>query len=143
MTAAHCFDNQNKKFVVIDYQSTSGEGTHQFRTITKAMPHQNYDDNSINNDVMLMKLNSRVTGISSRPAINNSPSVPSTGQRVEVFGFGDLAWNSGSYPNNLQVVTLDIVSDATCEAQYGGSMYDSTMICASDNGKDSCQGDSG
>ena len=51
----------------------------------------------------------------------------------------------GSATNNLQYVRVPAITNAQCNAAYGGSITD-TMICAGYpgvGGKDACQGDSG
>ena len=51
----------------------------------------------------------------------------------------------GSATNTLQWVRVPAITNAACNAQYGGSITDS-MICAGYpgvGGKDACQGDSG
>ena len=54
-------------------------------------------------------------------------------------------FSGGSATNTLQWVRVPAITNAACNAQYGGSITDS-MICAGYpgvGGKDACQGDSG
>ena len=50
-----------------------------------------------------------------------------------------------SQPDNLLEVDLDILDNKQCEEAYEAAGIDigANMICASGEGKDSCQGDSG
>ena len=43
---------------------------------------------------------------------------------------------------NLQKVTIPVVDDETCFMEFGGLMRNN-MVCAGEEGKDSCSGDSG
>ena len=61
--------------------------------------------------------------------------------------FNDVLFHfpGGSATNTLQWVRVPAITNAACNAQYGGSITDS-MICAGYpgvGGKDACQGDSG
>ena len=54
-------------------------------------------------------------------------------------------FSGGSATNTLQWVRVPAITNAACNAQYGGSITDS-MMCAGYpgvGGKDACQGDSG
>ncbi len=55
-----------------------------------------------------------------------------------VSGWGDLA-SGGSRPDQLQSVTVPIVSDENCLHFYPNALDPVTMICAGERGKDSCQ----
>ena len=55
------------------------------------------------------------------------------------------SFSGGSATNTLQWVRVPAITNAACNAQYGGSITDS-MLCAGYpgvGGKDACQGDSG
>ena len=56
-------------------------------------------------------------------------------------GWGTLE-SGGSQPDKLMEVNVTVISNAECNTAYAGAITDS-MICARDDGKDSCQGDSG
>jgi len=71
-------------------------------------------------------------------------STSSTEERCFTSGWGTLS-SGGSATNTLQWVRVPAITNAACNAQYGGSITDS-MICAGYpgvGGKDACQGDSG
>ena len=61
-----------------------------------------------------------------------------------ITGWGALE-EGGSSPDVLQKVTIPIVTDDECRAEYGESDILDSMICAGTEagGVDSCQGDSG
>jgi len=71
-------------------------------------------------------------------------SATETEARCFTSGWGTLS-SGGSATNNLQYVRVPAITNAQCNAAYGGSITD-TMICAGYpgvGGKDACQGDSG
>ena len=63
------------------------------------------------------------------------------GVHFTVSGYGTLS-SGGSIATSLRAVNVTGVSQATCNAEYHGSLT-SSMMCAAAPGKDSCQGDSG
>jgi len=66
---------------------------------------------------------------------------PIGGVYFTVSGYGTLS-SGGSLATSLRAVNVRGVSQATCNADYSGSLT-SSMMCAAAPGKDSCQGDSG
>jgi secreted trypsin-like serine protease len=66
---------------------------------------------------------------------------PVAGTNLIVSGWGKLIDGFSSPTSILQVVTVPVVTQTTCNSVYG-SITDS-MICAGEAYKDSCQGDSG
>jgi len=69
-----------------------------------------------------------------------------SGAMFNVSGWGDLEYDSGSYPNILQVVTVPFVSDNVCKDKYGNDRITEQMVCAGnieEGGIDACQADSG
>ena len=60
----------------------------------------------------------------------------------EATGWGVTEEGGMFLAGNLQKVSVPIVSDEDCFGLYGGLMRDD-MLCAGEEGKDSCSGDSG
>ena len=58
-----------------------------------------------------------------------------------VTGWGTLSFG-GRQPNKLMEVNVTTMTNTECNQDYNGDVLDS-MICARDDGKDACQGDSG
>lgn len=58
-----------------------------------------------------------------------------------MVGFGSLS-SGGNVASELRRVELAYVDRNTCNSSYGGDITN-VMMCASDPGQDSCQGDSG
>ncbi len=115
--------------------------------MTQVIVHPNYNPNTNNNDIALLKLTSPAV-LNSTVAIippATSPLVDAlvqAGDTSTVTGWGDTT-EGGSLADVLMEVTLPIVSNTSCNQAYG--FITDNMLCAglTQGGKDSCQGDSG
>jgi secreted trypsin-like serine protease len=142
LTAAHCVQGVVGHEVVIgDHnQLTLGETTTQIFTITNVDVHPDYNDINQNYDFAILTLNAKVNfDNSSRQACLPKPDLTPTGEATAT-GWGTTA-SGGTISNVLQKVDVSIVSNSDCASVYGG--ITDQMICAGNEGKDSCQGDSG
>ena len=65
--------------------------------------------------------------------------------KAKVTGWGTLNPDTGEVPDVLYEVSVQTLSNYDCqeESQYDAEMITETMICAGEDGKDSCWGDSG
>lgn len=146
LTAAHCFNSWDNPD---DYTVVAGEldlsedsGSEQVRQVTGIIPHPNYDEATMRNDIAILQiephfeLNNHVQPI-------KLPKRNFTSNRVVVSGWGIT--EDGIFPDHLQVVTLDVVSNNICKKNYAkdGIPICKDMICAGSKDQDSCQGDSG
>ncbi|XP_038594133.1 tryptase-like [Micropterus salmoides] len=117
------------------------------RTVSQIIKHPNYNKIPNDNDIALLKLSSPVnfTDYIRPVCLAAAGSVFNAGTTCWVTGWGDIQYGvSLPYPQNLQEVSVPIVSNDECYTAYGGKIT-SNMICAgvAQGGKDSCQGDSG
>ena len=66
------------------------------------------------------------------------------GDSCVITGWGTLQ-SGGSQPDKMQVATVPVVSQGSCETAYGAKNIHDSMVCAGfpEGGVDSCQGDSG
>lgn len=157
LTAAHCvFDEvpfqsghyvltDNNNFEVLlnqnDLQTNNGER----HAIAQIIIHPKFDNNTLANDIALLKLDSpsQVTPIETLPDFS---LLDEGGQKnAQALGWGATSVNkySPSYPNELQQVTLPIVTNTQCAQSLFG--IEDTMLCAGTltGGIDTCTGDSG
>merc|ERR1712142_8506 len=148
VTAAHCFYRYKS---VDDYIITVGsydrdvvDSTQENFGIEQIINHPDYNPNTLDNDITLLKLNRPVTesdyvGFACLPP-NDFPA----GSQCWVTGWGDQETTVDD--SDLQEVMVPIIDTKTCNARlwYNGEVTDN-MICAGyeQGGKDSCQGDSG
>ena len=156
LTAAHClFDQNGNRFpasavrvVLGDYNITRSDGTEQPRDVVQVIPHPQYNANSSNNDIGLIKLSASIaiTTYAATISLLHSPiddGLADAADMATVTGWGATAEGGFASPI-LQEVGVPIITNKTCNQSYGGSITDN-MLCAgyATGGKDACQGDSG
>uniref|UniRef100_G1LI64 trypsin n=2 Tax=Ailuropoda melanoleuca TaxID=9646 RepID=G1LI64_AILME len=130
VSAAHCYKSRIQVRLG-EHNIAVSEGGEQFINSAKVIRHPSYNSNTIDNDIMLIKLSS--------PATLNS--------RVSaclISGWGNTQSTRENYPDVLQCLQAPILSDSSCRSAYPGQIT-RNMICLGylQGGKDSCQGDSG
>ena len=119
-------------------------------TETEYIHPQFVEDLATSFDFMLLKLKQQSSKVYVK--LNENPDIP-VGQRVDevtALGFGTISTNSEEYPSTLQQVELTYIDNDDCEKSkdpkyadnYQG-LISSDMLCAGDNGEDTCRGDSG
>merc|ERR1719244_1042656 len=140
--AAHCaavFDKSGDVVILGEYIRSKDDGTEKNFKVTEVITHTGYNDNTVENDISLMKLAEPATGF--EPVCLPEAGVTFEG-RALVTGWGTTS-EGGRLADTLQEVVVPIVSDAQCGEWYGEGSIFPTMICAGEKGLDSCQGDSG
>ncbi|XP_044841351.1 granzyme H-like [Mauremys mutica] len=149
LTAAHC--NGDKIIVVLGaHDITNEERSQQVITVSRAYPHQDYDKESHNNDIMLLELAERAklnrwVGTIALPCANERVK---PGAVCSVAGWGGTSTECESTPARLQEVDVVVMQDAACLRNPNGPYHNynsSSMMCVGDPkmGKDSWKGDSG
>lgn len=152
LTAAHCCANHgplNMHVVAGGIKLNNFENEEENRNLEHVISHPNYDSSILINDICLLKLKESLEWTDFVQPI----ALPAGGQMTEagtdciVTGWGTLSEGAFGLPNVLNKVTVPVVSDEECNADYGSSGINvaDSMICAGlkEGGKDSCQGDSG
>ncbi|XP_068439573.1 transmembrane protease serine 9-like [Clinocottus analis] len=151
MSAAHCFssDSTSGWQVSLGRQSLQGINPNEVsRTVARIILHPNYDSDSSNNDIALLKLSSPVkfTNYIRPVCLAASDSVFNNGTDSWVTGWGAVKeGESLPFPETLQEVELAVLGNRQCDCLNGVGTVTDNMICAGvlAGGKDSCQGDSG
>ncbi|MBN3304501.1 TRYP protein, partial [Amia calva] len=146
LSVAHCWYNPYAMQIFLgDHNLREYEGTEQLMKTDTIVWHPDYDYQTLDHDIMLIKLYQPI-----RPSATVAPvslptaCPPPAGLSCRVSGWGNT-WIDGVYmPILLQCLDLPVLSDAECQAAYPG-MITSTMLCAGflEGGKDACNGDSG
>ncbi|KAM6202531.1 granzyme H-like [Rhynchocyon petersi] len=143
LTAAHC---QGRRIYVIlgAHNIDHLERTQQRIPVKKIIPHPDYDEKGISNDIMLLQLQTkaRLTAVVTTLSLPTGNSSVSPGQLCSVAGWGNISLNVST--SKLHEVELTIQEDRVCESIY--SYYDkSSEICVGDPHKEkvSFKGDSG
>ncbi|XP_012737369.2 trypsin-2 [Fundulus heteroclitus] len=143
VSAAHCNFVSGVELRLGEHNVEVHEGTEQFISTSVVIPHPQYSPQTIDNDIMLMKL--------SRPATFNKYVQPvalptrcaPVGVMCKVSGWGNTE-DPAVDNTKLQCLDVPVLSDSVCRTSYPGKIT-SSMFCAGymEGGKDSCQFDSG
>ena len=137
LSAAHC------QGLYVNYEASIGgilpnrtDAIDSIRAVEERI-HPRYTSYNLDNDVMLIKLE-RPSDI---PVAtwNTDDSYPSDGDELTVIGFGRTAYG-GSRSELLLKVNVPMVEDCS-DTQPG--LTENQMCAGGEEGKDSCQGDSG
>ncbi|KAI5612508.1 hypothetical protein C0J50_11777, partial [Silurus asotus] len=138
VSAAHCYKSR-VEVRLGEHHIQINEGTEQFISSSRVIRHPNYNSATIDNDVMLIKLNKPATLNNFVQPVALPKSCPPAGTLCTVSGWGNTM-SSTADSNKLQCVQVPILSDKACDNSYPGMITDS-MFCAGflEGGKDSCQ----
>ena len=151
LTAAHClFDGGVvSPSIRVDFNRWALSDTSGFFTIPitlgSAVPHDNYDPSTLNNDVAILFLD---TQVSITPIIlNTDQNVPgSTGVPLDVAGWGNTS-NDGKPGDVLKATTINYVTTFDCTRppyNWPTNEVTDSMMCAIGDGTTAhCSGDSG
>ncbi|XP_069041482.1 trypsin-2-like [Lepisosteus oculatus] len=141
VSAAHCYKSRIEVRLG-EHHIRVTEGTEQFISSSRVIRHPKYNPYTIDNDIMLIKLQSPVTLGSDIQPVPLPTSCAPAGTMCRVSGWGNTM--SSVSGDRLQCLDIPILSEQDCDNAYPG-MITSSMFCAGyiEGGKDSCQGDSG
>eukprot|EP00977_Amphora_coffeiformis_P024024 scaffold14974_cov195-Amphora_coffeaeformis.AAC.31 len=147
LTAAHCdlaFPSGQAVYIG-GYVRGLSQGGAVRRFVDTVLQHPQYEEQTVSNDFMLVKLEQPVTTI--QPIVlNQHADTPTTGAGLTTMGYGYTS-EDGDVSQVLNEVNLNAVSFRECRTRYAGitQITESIMVCAgfADGGRGSCQGDSG
>ncbi|KAK7156747.1 hypothetical protein R3I94_006706 [Phoxinus phoxinus] len=146
LTAAHCgavFVVGYHRVILGEHDRGSNVEPIQIRQVSRVINHPLYNSSTINNDVALLKLASRVVFTRRISPVCLPPSniniLPGTRCFTTGWGVTATTWS----PLILQQTGLPIMSPAACRQIWGQSSITDAMICAGAAGSSSCMGDSG
>jgi trypsin len=151
LTAAHCQGSFNTAVIGRhNLNSNNGESI----PIKRETSHAEYNATTLDSDLMLVLLERPTTMDVPLVKLNADKNRPSAGESVTVMGWGDITADDFSFEASDVLMSVDInaISNQDCnnssgiaygeEYSYNGLITDN-MICAKDEGQDSCIGDSG
>lgn len=146
LTAAHCI--KKRLYVRIgEHNLTVKEGTELELRVDSIVIHPEYDDDTIDNDVAMLRLPISLTPSPSRGiACLPTPKQPlPTNQLCTILGWGKSRFTDDFGTDILHEAKIPIVSSETCRQVYVDYRITENMFCAGyRRGKiDSCAGDSG
>jgi hypothetical protein len=149
LSAAHCVEGLGVITKIVAWVNNTSylhTGHEYKRTAIDLRSHPQYDAYWNFNDVLMIKLDSPVTGVP-MVQMNKDESIPVTGQPLTVFGVGMTSLTDKIFPKYLMEVAVNAISYQDCndEDSYLDLIWDDFMLCAGvdGGGKDSCLGDSG
>lgn len=141
-TAAHCIVNPGT--IVVHLGGTHIHNMPYRQTARAKIVHENYNSNTIQNDVGLLLLPVAASGSGIRTIPLAPDSVGSlAGTLMRLSGFGRTSSTGQSSPDLLKV-TLRGISNTECLKTFGNIV--SSSLCANYStkpGQSGCQGDSG
>jgi len=142
LSAAHCAGERNGRVQIGRWDISDNSEDYEDFKVDYELVHPNYNDRTLSNDYMLLKLEE--TSQYPPVSIDDGSQLLPAGTDVTVMGWGNTrdSFFNGRPSDILLEVEVDIVSNAECNSDYGGDVFEN-MICAARPGKDACQGDSG
>jgi secreted trypsin-like serine protease len=152
LTAAHCTYTamgtiRNNLDVVLGTNDlTAPQDEYERIQVIQVIPHPNYDDFTLDNDIALLKLSESST---QKPITWLTPDKGSTlvlpGTETIQIGWGTIDPSFLNYPESLMQVNVPTVSNKTCREALEPLLITENMFCTGlqGGGKDACVGDSG
>jgi len=152
LTAAHCIegfsasDVKTLRIYLGAHDIKSGSDGRSEHRVIRIIKHKDFDPKTLVNDIAILTLETPAR-ISSTiksvclPSFHNNYD----GQLVTVAGWGALS-EQGGQPNVLHEVDVHVWTNSRCGTKYNNRIpgkIEPTMICAADDQRDSCSGDSG
>ncbi|XP_040517599.1 trypsin I-P1-like [Gallus gallus] len=143
LSAAHCYKS-SIQVKLGEYNLAAQDGSEQTISSSKVIRHSGYNANTLNNDIMLIKLSKAATLNSYVNTVPLPTSCVTAGTTCLISGWGNTLSSGSLYPDVLQCLNAPVLSSSQCSSAYPGRIT-SNMICIGNlnGGKDSCQGDSG
>ncbi|KAL7875128.1 hypothetical protein SRHO_G00060980 [Serrasalmus rhombeus] len=145
VSAAHCYLPASRLALHLgEHHLFEDEGTEQRIWAEKAIPHPDYNQNTVDNDFMLVKLSEPAVFDEYVQPIPLATTCAKEGEQCLVSGWGNQINTGVDYATVLQCLDLPVIARSDCEASYTGQITEN-MFCAGfmEGGKDSCQTDSG
>jgi len=153
LTAAHCvahmskYDVQNLRVRLGDHNiKTNSEANHVEKRVKRVIRHKGFSSSTLWNDVAILTLEDDVRyNDNIQPICLAKGHMKYVGNTVTVAGWGTLR-EGGSQPPSLMKVDVKVWTNDRCKKSYGSSApggITKHMLCASENQRDSCSGDSG
>ncbi|XP_055321366.1 chymotrypsin-1-like [Sitodiplosis mosellana] len=142
ITAGHCAEalDASKITVFVGSNKLSGNGAHY--GIKKSKIHEKYDNPAFAYDIAVLVVKGEIDFNEKVQPIGLSAYEIPEGSVAQLTGWRRLS-NSGSVPDQLQVIELNVVQTAECKNMLGQAVHDSHICTYNGEGEGACYGDSG
>ncbi|XP_075433169.1 chymotrypsinogen 2-like isoform X2 [Ascaphus truei] len=140
ITAAHCPILTCDVAVLGMYDPVSTSEARQVIKISKVIKHPLFDNETLANDVLLVKLstpaeyNDRVSPVCLKASSDDFPA----GFKCVTSGWGYINRGTEQFPSKLQQVSLPLISNRECQT-FWTVKFLSSKICAGAAGAASCK----
>uniref|UniRef100_A0A8C9SLR9 trypsin n=1 Tax=Scleropages formosus TaxID=113540 RepID=A0A8C9SLR9_SCLFO len=145
LSVAHCWYNPYAMQIMLgEHDLRVFEGTEQLMKTDTIIWHPRYDYQTLDYDIMLIKLFHPVTITDAVKPVPLPSGCPYSGVPCSVSGWGYTDTEATTSPARLQCLDVPVLDDKECHNAYPG-MITRHMFCAGymDGGRDACNGDSG
>ncbi|XP_072947043.1 collagenase-like [Epargyreus clarus] len=146
LTAAHCWrhgSSQGRQVTVIFASNRLFSGGTRVNSNRVDM-HGSYNQNTLANDIAVITINH--VGYTNNINRINLPTGTASyaGNQAVAVGFGRTADGAaGANNQNLNHVTLTVITNDECRRTFGNTIIASTLCTSGAGGRSVCQGDSG
>lgn len=143
LTASHCLKDLEPRQVVLRVGSSHKHGGSLY-SVASFIRHPKYETESKDYDIAVLKLAKDVAFSSTvKPIGAISASRPVGDSIANVSGHGVLNESGHRKSAGLQYVSVPVFSREGCRGSYRTGVVTDRMLCAGEEGKDTCFGDSG
>ncbi|KAH9409327.1 hypothetical protein TYRP_010330 [Tyrophagus putrescentiae] len=145
LTAAHCTVGQSPSRISVVVGTNRLNAGGQTYRVQRIINHPSYNRNNNQNDISLLQIAGSGIALSGRVrtiALASSPAAG--GASATLSGWGLTSYPGMSLPNDLQQITLNVLSYSQCRANLAGYPVFQSHVCTLKGvGQGACQGDSG
>lgn len=151
ITAAHCMSGETPNIVSVvigDHTRNAANSVRRSLDVESIHVHEQYNSRTLINDIALIKVVQTIAfSADLQPVCSPDRSDNYQYRKSVCSGWGTISSGGVCCPQTLRYVSLNVTTNAFCNAEYPRDDITADMICASDNiggtDRDSCQGDSG
>ncbi|XP_061221410.1 trypsin I-P38-like [Neopsephotus bourkii] len=143
VSAAHCY-KYSMQVHLGKHNLALKEPTQQVIRVSKIILHAGFNSNTLDNDIMLIKLATPAQLNAAVQTVALPTSCVTAGTECLISGWGNTRSSGSAYPDTLQCLKAPVLSSSACSRAYPGEITNN-MICVGflEGGKDSCDDDSG
>jgi V8-like Glu-specific endopeptidase len=155
LTAAHCVLDASgtpisptRVFVKVGANNPFITSEGETYSADRVIPHENYNDQTLENDIALIRLANIINNPVARPIAIVTPADVAAGAlkpgvMTWVTGWGLTSVNPKVYPTRLQKLQLPIITRAQASTVWSNIASTDIMAGYLNGNKDACSGDSG